>query len=261
MTVSHAYVEDGSYEVKLTVTDDDASSVMTTAVETILNRIPVSSFLVSPQQLIAGETIIFNATGSYDSDGTIVDLTWDFGDGNMTTTSSRVVTHIYHDCGEFSVTLTVVDNDNYNDSTSHLINIHVHDVVILAVTVSQTDVHIGHVITITVTTKNEGTTTESFNVAVFRNESLIGTQLVSNLTSDTEKKLEFYWDTSNITDAANYLIQIKADAVSGESNVLDNTYVSDVVKVSKVQTDENPLQFSLDLNQILLIGSYGKREK
>jgi len=249
VTVSHSYAEDGSFTVNLTVTDDDGSSVVATDVLTILNRAPVASFVVLPQQVTTDDTIIFNATDSYDVDGTIVNYTWNFGDGNITITSSSVITHIYHEYGDFNVTLTAIDNDGYNDSTSQVINVHVHDVAILNITVSQTDVHIGQVINITVTAKNEGTATESFNVTVFRNETLIGTQLVSNLAPDAEKILNFYWNTSDATDTAHFLINVRADVVSGESDVSDNTCVGDIVKVSK----DHPSSFSLDWNWILPI--------
>lgn len=120
-TVSHAYVEDGNYTVKLTVTDDDGASAITTDVKIILNRAPVASFVILPQQPIAGEKIIFNASDSYDLDGSILTYTWNFGDGNLTTITSPTVTHTYKTFGNYLVILNVTDNDNQSSSKSKLI--------------------------------------------------------------------------------------------------------------------------------------------
>ncbi len=231
VTVSHAYSEDGSYTVNLTVTDDEGSSVVASDVLTILNRAPVASFVILPQQLTTDDMIIFNATDSYDPDGTIVNYTWNFGDGNITTTSSSVVTHIYHEYGDLNVTLTVIDNDGYDDSTSQVINVHVYDVAILNATVSQAEVHVGQVVNITVAARNKGTTTESFNVTVFRNETLIGTQLISDLAPDAEMILNFYWNTTGVTPNVRYTIKAEASAVPGETDIVDNTYTYGIVKV------------------------------
>jgi KaiC/GvpD/RAD55 family RecA-like ATPase/PKD repeat protein len=249
VTVSHIYTEDGSYTLNLTVTDDDGSSAVATHVLTILNRAPVASFIIFPQQPVADDSITFDATDSYDPDGTIVNYIWNFGDGNTTATNSGVITHIYHEYGDFNVTLTIVDNDSYNNTTSQIINVPVHDIAILNTTVSQTEVHVGQVVNITVTVKNEGTTTESFNVTVFRNETIIETQLVSNLAPDAEKTLIFYWDTSDITDTANFSIKAKADVVSGETHVTDNTHTGGIIKVSKPHLSP----FSLSWKWILLV--------
>jgi len=246
--IIHKYRSFGNYEVTLNVTDSEGLRDTESKLITI-DAQPVPSFVFSPTHPTPNKGVFFNATDSYDPDGTIVNFIWNLGDGNITITSSSVITHIYHEYGDFSVTLTAIDNDGYNDSTSQVINVHVHDVAILTITVSQTDVHIGQVINITVTARNEGTTTESFNVTVFRNETLIGTQLVSNLAPDAEKILNFYWNTSDVTDTADFSIEAEADVVSGESDILDNNYASDIVKVS----DAPRSSFSVNWNWILPI--------
>jgi PKD repeat protein len=50
----------------------------------------------------------FDASSSADSDGTIVDYSWDFGDLNVG--SGQPVNHVYANGGTFDVTLTVTDN-------------------------------------------------------------------------------------------------------------------------------------------------------
>jgi len=55
----------------------------------------------------------FDGSGSSDSDGTITDFSWDFGDGTMLNGSSLVmVQHTFATAGAFTVTLTVTDDQN-----------------------------------------------------------------------------------------------------------------------------------------------------
>jgi len=72
---------------------------------------PVAAFSVSPTNPLSGETINFNASASYDSDGYIVDYQWDFGDG--TTASGKIASHVYNVSlnRTFVVVLKVIDND------------------------------------------------------------------------------------------------------------------------------------------------------
>jgi PKD repeat protein len=56
----------------------------------------------------AGSTCQFDATGSFDPDGSIASYRWGFGDG--TTGSGATVAHQYATGGNYSVTLVVTDN-------------------------------------------------------------------------------------------------------------------------------------------------------
>lgn len=62
------------------------------------------------------ESIIFDASESFDPDGSIVSYSWDFGDGNSSNT--KISAHKYENPGKYVVTLTVTDNNGYNYSTS-----------------------------------------------------------------------------------------------------------------------------------------------
>ena len=107
--LDHAYADDGNYTVTLTVTDDDGASAPASATKTVLNRSPVASFTESATTVSTGEVIYFNASPSYDLDGTIATYFWDFGDG--TNASGVTVNHSYFDDGNYTVTLTVTDDD------------------------------------------------------------------------------------------------------------------------------------------------------
>jgi len=55
--------------------------------------------------------VVFNGSGSYDPEGTIVSYAWDFGDS--TTATGVTTSHRYLSPGTFNVTLTVTDNGSY----------------------------------------------------------------------------------------------------------------------------------------------------
>lgn len=85
---------------------------------------PVASFTpYAPAEFRVNETITFDASASYDSDGVIVSYEWNFGDGTKTIQTDPVVLHAYLSTGNYTVTLTVTDNDGLTDTTSTLLTI------------------------------------------------------------------------------------------------------------------------------------------
>ena len=85
---------------------------------------PISSFEISSQGLMIGQvdhTIIFDASSSFDLDGTIDYWQWEFGDGN--TTTGEIVEHIYSSAGNYTIDLTVVDNQGLADVSSRNITV------------------------------------------------------------------------------------------------------------------------------------------
>jgi PKD repeat protein len=119
--VSHSYVDDASYSVTLTVTDDDgandtASAIKTVLAEPIPNQKPLASFTESAEIVYINDVISFNATSSYDPDGTIVSYHWSFGDD--TTATGVSVSHSYTESRTYVVTLTVTDDDGATDTAN-----------------------------------------------------------------------------------------------------------------------------------------------
>ena len=73
---------------------------------------PFSVVTVEHDTVAVGETVTFDASGSYD-DGTIVSYTWHFGDG--TPASGAVVTHQFRLEGVYSVVMTSTDDTGMQD--------------------------------------------------------------------------------------------------------------------------------------------------
>jgi hypothetical protein len=85
---------------------------------------PPNAILKTSRTLVpVNETINFNASESYDIDGTIVTYILDFGDGNSRSGSTH--TYKYSEKGVYNVILMVIDNDELVDHA--LLNITVVD--------------------------------------------------------------------------------------------------------------------------------------
>jgi PKD repeat protein len=103
---SNTYAAPGTYNVTLTVTDNEAAtdSVSKPVTVTAPNVPPVADFTFTTNCLTADFT-----DASTDSDGTVVGWDWDFGDGNTSTAQNP--SHTYAADGTYTVTLTVTDDD------------------------------------------------------------------------------------------------------------------------------------------------------
>jgi PKD repeat protein len=84
-------------------------------IDWLANRPPKVFVVYSPLDPYVGETIIFNASASYDPDGTIVDYVWDFGDGTIQH-AGAVISHIYAKGGTYTVSCTAIDNEGLNST-------------------------------------------------------------------------------------------------------------------------------------------------
>jgi len=117
---THDYVDDGTYSVTLTVTDDDGASD-TISKDVIVNNVPPVADGDGPYTYKLGEIITFDGSGSYDLDGTIVSYQWTFGDG--ATGNGERPSHRYARTGTYFVNLTVTDDDGLTDTDMTTVNI------------------------------------------------------------------------------------------------------------------------------------------
>ena len=83
---------------------------------------PVPAFTYSPDSpVFVTQRIDFTASASSDSDGTIVSYAWDFGDGG--TDTGLTPHHAFAATGDYTVTLTVTDDDDISRSASQVITV------------------------------------------------------------------------------------------------------------------------------------------
>ncbi|MBD3288077.1 T9SS type A sorting domain-containing protein [candidate division KSB1 bacterium] len=81
---------------------------------------PPVAVLAAPDSASEGSTINFDATGSYDTDGTVTTCYWDFQNDGFFDDTTDVLTNSYTYVDDFSgqASITVVDNEGDADSTT-----------------------------------------------------------------------------------------------------------------------------------------------
>ncbi len=87
------------------------------------NKIPIVSFLYSPINPNAGDSVYFDGTSSSDLDGLITEYQWDFGDGTITSSTNATTTHAFNDTGDYDVRLTITDNRGASVSSASLVSV------------------------------------------------------------------------------------------------------------------------------------------
>ena len=121
-TKQHTYQNTGTYTAKLTVTDNDGATDTDATIITVSekpNQPPIAGFIYAPESPVKINTILNFTDDSTDSDGSIVNWTWNFGDGTISYGSE--VNHTYLNSGKYNVTLTVTDNDGASDDYTCLL--------------------------------------------------------------------------------------------------------------------------------------------
>jgi PKD repeat protein len=121
-TITHKYTSYGDYLVKLTVTDNDDLTDDETATIHVSQH-PIAAFTFSPLDPLIHEVVTFDASASSPDGGVIVNYTWNFGDGNVTSTNNTIITHAYETYGTYTVTLNVTDSEGKWDTTSEQITV------------------------------------------------------------------------------------------------------------------------------------------
>ena len=137
-TPSHTYSGPGSYTVILTVTDNRGGTATATTTVTVTgNYSPTASFTAAPTTGEAPLPVDFNATASYDPDGTSVSYGWNYGD--QTTGSGPTPSHTYTTPDTYTVTLTVTDIEGATATATGTIIVGVVDPIDVRVSSSSDD--------------------------------------------------------------------------------------------------------------------------
>jgi PKD repeat protein len=112
----HAFNFQGTYNVTLTVTDNEGITGNDTCVVTVLDipNSPPIAMAGDDKTVYAGDIILFDGTNSSDPDGDVLSYFWDFGFNHTYDRSS--ILYIFHNAGLYNISLTVNDNHGNSDT-------------------------------------------------------------------------------------------------------------------------------------------------
>lgn len=221
----------GSHTIRLTVIDNDGAAdtlIRTLIVTSTPNQAPHAAFTVSPGTGGPGTWFTFNAGGSSDPDGSIVNYVWDFGDG---TTGSGITGHnSYTLPGTYTVRLTVTDNDGATDVASRLLTVQAAaepDLVIQNISHTPTNPSIGQNVTFSITVANQGNATAGFFRIRLEGSGSSTQTHITQLTAGTSRvvnlALPLTSSSATFTATADNLRQV---AESNENNNTRSVLVS-----------------------------------
>jgi hypothetical protein len=123
----HSWMAVDTYQVRAIAQDEHGLNSSWSALLNVTvsgvdagNETPVANIVV-PDNLFANQTIVFDASASFDPDGIIVSYLWDFGDG--TTGAGVKPVHEYTRPGTYLVTLVITDNSGNTYTKQITINV------------------------------------------------------------------------------------------------------------------------------------------
>jgi hypothetical protein len=161
-------------------------------------RPPIANFTYTPDAPYIFNMLTFDARGSNALYGSIVNYTWSFGDGNITTTTSPIVIHTYVMSGDYNVTLTVIDEFGLTNNTSTTVTV-LEDDIPPATTGDYDGLWRNSDFTITLAaTDNESGVAETYyriNNGPIKTVSVDGHPLIT--TESANNTLE-YWSVDNV---------------------------------------------------------------
>jgi hypothetical protein len=105
-----------------------------------------------------------------------------------------------------------------------------HDIATTNVTPSKTVIGQNYSLSIYVTAENQGDYTETFNITLYANTTIVETKGVT-LTSRNSTTITFTWNTTGFA-LGNYTISAIADTVLGETDTTDNNSTDGWVTVT-----------------------------
>jgi large repetitive protein len=107
---THTFVDNGNYNVVLTVTDKDGGSTTQTVIVKVDNVAPIIGSIVKPTQINEGQSVAFTATATDAGINDTLTYSWNFGDSTPAV-NGQIATHTFADNGNYNVVLTVTDKD------------------------------------------------------------------------------------------------------------------------------------------------------
>jgi PKD repeat protein len=124
-TQDHTFAAEGTYSVKLTVTDNtgrsnDVTQQVTVATGTPTNTPPIAAFTVPA--CTVNVDCSFSDLSSDAAPGTVTAWSWNFGDGSAAVADQNA-THRYAAEGQYDVTLTVTDDQGATNAITQKVTV------------------------------------------------------------------------------------------------------------------------------------------
>ena len=251
---THVYQDHGTFTINLTVNDDDGNISYKEKEITILENIkPVALFTYTPSSPTNADIIDFTDLSS-DSDGNVVSWLWDFGEGNSSTEQNP--SHRFYTHGNYTVSLTVRDNDNSDSTYSELVRVDyvyeyldqsqeivnaVEDIKYAVYPAQSFVPTVSKITRIEVFIKKSPSLTKDITLSL--KDGLNGNIITSHVKDYHEVPSNFVWVSFNLTEAfvnpgETYYILLSTDSYSwtnvysyGYSNY--NTYVNGILFITR----------------------------
>ncbi|RKX84176.1 MAG: hypothetical protein DRP57_06440, partial [Spirochaetes bacterium] len=212
----------GTHNITLIAKDSENKTAIESITIKVHSRIPNACFTIPTKPAIY-KNITFDASCSSDYDGNLTKYIWNFGDGERLTTNSSVVSYRYIIGGNYTVTLTVVDDDGFTNTTSKTISVGFPSV---NVSVKSTKARKGEIKVIPITIQNAVNLTHAYLQLKF-NPEILHVLDVNGTKFDTMIMKEI----SNTTGFVRYAVKQSNGSVSGNV-ILANLIVKAVGNVN-----------------------------
>ncbi len=264
MTWTFTPVSSGSYGVYLNVTDSFGYEVRSNVANIIVNAAP--SVTISPNSVVMDvnesqlfTSTIFGGTSPYY-------YQWYLNTSIVSGATGPSWTFVPSVEGSYAAYLKVTDNlevqatSNFGYITVNSIEPLIHDVALTDVNTSKNGctpmptVADDSFVTVNVTVFNRGNFTETFEVTLYANLSVVGTQTVSGLSASAQTVLTYTWNVAGWAHG-NYMISGYAVPVPEEADIVNNAYTGSDIRV--VTPGDINGDGTVDIfDAILLAGAY-----
>ena len=111
------------YTARVFIMQGRTRTLNITLTPTAANQPPVAQFTFSPASPQPGQWIQFDASASYDPDGTITSYQWDFNGDGIFDANGQVVFYQFTAAGTYPVRLVVTDNEGASGQTTQSVTV------------------------------------------------------------------------------------------------------------------------------------------
>ena len=174
----------------------------------VANEPPVANFTFYPTNPRAGQLVRFNGSSSFDPDGSIVSWSWTFGSFSCyppCPVLGESVKHIYQHTGNYTVGLTVEDNQGAKNTKTEVIRVLPaldHDVTLDSIDAFPSAVSQGQRVNFLLIARNIGAQLEeSVTIAVYYGSNVAATTAIVLINSNDPFAGYVFvsWDTSDVS--------------------------------------------------------------